>query len=60
MFILIGLDGFIILMIGTNPTFSLTGSIRFIAQFISYEVRFMLIIFRLIILGERYCFNLIV
>jgi len=54
-FILIRLEGFIILLIGwsSNSTFSLMASIRFIAQSISYEARFMLIIFCLIILRER-------
>jgi len=55
MFIFMRLGGFIVLIIGWrfNSMFSLMGSIRFIAQSISYEVRFMLIIFCLIILRER-------
>jgi len=55
-FVLIRLRGFIIIIIGwrSNSIFSLMGAIRFIAQSISYEVRFILIIFSLIILSERY------
>jgi NADH-quinone oxidoreductase subunit H len=50
------LSGFMIIMIGwsSNSIFSLMGAIRFIAQSISYEVRFMLIIFRIMILSESY------
>jgi len=55
-FILMSLSGFMIIMIGwsSNSIFSLMGAIRFIAQSISYEVRFMLIIFRIMILSESY------
>jgi len=52
----------IILIIGwrSNSVFSLIEVIRFIAQSISYEVKFILIIFRLIILRENYSSNLII
>jgi len=55
-FILMSLSGFIIIIIGwsLNSIFSLMGAIRFIARSISYEVRFILIIFRVIILRESY------
>jgi len=38
----------------SNSIFSLIGSIRFISQFISYEVGFILIIYCMMILRERY------
>lgn len=38
----------------SNSIFSLIGSVRFVAQTISYEVRFVLILYILIILRERY------
>jgi len=41
-------------MIGYRSVFSLIEAIRSIAQSISYEVSFILILFRLIILRERY------
>jgi len=55
-FVLIRLRGFIIIIIGwsSNPIFSLIGAIRFIVQSISYEVNFILILFRVIILRESY------
>jgi len=60
-FILIRLGGFIILIIGrrSNSMFSLIGSIRLIAQSISYETRFILIIFCLITLREKYCLGVL-
>jgi NADH:ubiquinone oxidoreductase subunit H len=53
-FIFIRLGGFMIIIIGwrSNSIFSLIGAIRFIAQSISYEVSFILIIFRVIILRD--------
>jgi len=56
MFILIKLRWFIVIIIGwrSNSIFSLIVAIRFIAQSISYEVRFILITFSLIILREGY------
>jgi len=61
-FILIRLSGFMILIIGwrSNSMFSLIDSIRFISQSISYEVRFILIHYCLIILRERYCLGILV
>lgn len=48
--------GYMILLLrwGSNSMFSLIGSMRFVAQTISYEVRFVLILYVLIILRERY------
>jgi NADH:ubiquinone oxidoreductase subunit H len=40
----------------SNSLYSLIGTIRVIAQVLSYEVRFILIILVLIILRERYSF----
>jgi len=55
-FILMRSSGFIIMIIGSssNSIFPLMGASRFIAQSISYEVRFISIIFRVIILSESY------
>lgn len=56
--IIITLIGYIILLIGwrSNSLYSLIGSIRAIAQTLSYEVSFIMIILILIILRERYSF----
>lgn len=56
MVVIIRLLGYFLLLLGwgSNSMFSLIGSIRFVAQSISYEVRFVLILYILIILRERY------
>lgn len=46
--------GLLLLGWGSNSMFSLIGSVRSVAQAISYEVRFVLIFYVLIILRERY------
>lgn len=55
-FAIISLGGYMILIRGwrSNSVYSFIGSIRFIAQIISYEVRFILIIYCLIIMREGY------
>lgn len=60
-FAVIRLGGYIILISGwsSNSVYSLIGSVRFIAQTISYEVRFILIIYCLIIMGERYSLSVL-
>jgi hypothetical protein len=59
-FVLLRLRGFIIIIIGwrSNSVFSLMGAIRFIAQSIFYEVSFMLILFRVMILSYFFFFYL--
>jgi len=51
--------GYIFLLIGwsSNSIYSIIGSVRVIAQTLSYEVRFIIIILILIILRERYSFR---
>lgn len=50
------LIGYALLLLGwgSNSMYSLIGSVRFVAQAISYEVRFVLILYILMILRERY------
>lgn len=50
------LGGYILLLIGwsSNSSYAIIGSLRSIAQVLSYEVRFIIIILVLIILRERY------
>jgi len=57
--IILTLIGYIFLLIGwsSNSNYSIIGSIRVIAQTLSYEVRFIMIILILIILRERYIFG---
>lgn len=56
--IIMSLIGYLLLLIGwsSNSLYSLIGAIRVIAQTLSYEVRFIIIILILIILRERYSF----
>jgi len=57
--IILTLIGYIFLLIGwaSNSIYSIIGSIRVIAQTLSYEVSFIIIILVLIILRERYNFS---
>lgn len=57
-FIILRLRRYVSLILGwsSNSIFSLIGSIRLVAQTISYEVSFILIIYCLIILIERFSF----
>jgi len=57
--IILTLIGYLFLLIGwsSNSIYSIIGSIRVIAQTLSYEVRFIIIILVLIILRERYTFR---
>jgi len=57
--IILTLIGYLFLLIGwsSNSIYSIIGSIRVIAQTLSYEVRFIIIILVLIILRERYSFR---
>lgn len=61
-FAIIRLGGYMILIRGwsSNSVYSFMGSVRFIAQTISYEVSFMLIIYCLMIMGERYSLVMLV
>lgn len=54
--LLMSLRGYIILLIGwsSNSVYSLLGSLRSVAQSLSYEVRFIFIVVIFIILRERY------
>lgn len=56
--IILTLIRYIFLLIGwsSNSRYSIIGAIRVIAQTLSYEVRFIIIILNLIILRERYSF----
>lgn len=58
-FLFMSLGGYRLLMAGwsSNSIYSLIGSIRLVAQAISYEVRFILIIYCVIILMERFSFS---
>lgn len=49
---------YLVILIGwsSNSLYSLVGSIRVVAQTLSYEVRFIMIILVLILLRERYSF----
>lgn len=53
---LIRISGYLLLLIGwsSNSVYSIIGSIRSVAQRVSYEVRFIIIILIIIILSERY------
>lgn len=55
-FVVIRVRGHVLLLIGwsSNSLYSLIGAIRFISQAVSYEVSFMLIVYRLIMLRERF------
>jgi len=57
--LILTLIGYIVLLIGwsSNSTYSMVGAIRVIAQTLSYEVRFIMIILVLIVLGESYVFE---
>lgn len=57
-FVIITLMGYLVMLIGwvSNSLYSIIGSVRVIAQTLSYEVRFIIIILILIILGERFSF----
>lgn len=52
----IGIGGYRILLMGwvSNSSYSMLGSLRSVAQCLSYEVRFIIIIIIFIILSERY------
>lgn len=56
-FIILTIIGYIVLLIGwsSNSVYSIIGSMRVIAQTLSYEVRLIIIILIVIILRERYC-----
>lgn len=56
--LLMTLGGYLIIFMGwsANSVYSMIGSIRSVSQILSYEVRFILIIFVLIIIRERYSF----
>lgn len=55
-FVYIRIGGHVLLLIGwrSNSMYSLIGAIRFVSQAVSYEVSFILIVFRLMILRERF------
>jgi len=57
--IILTLIGYLFLLIGwsSNSIYSIIGSVRVIAQTLSYEVSFIIIILILIILRERYSFG---
>lgn len=57
--LILTLMGYMVLLIGwsSNSTYSIVGAIRAIAQTLSYEVRFIIIIMVLIVLRERYVFE---
>lgn len=54
--LIMGLGGYVILLIGwsSNSSYSLLGSLRSVAQSLSYEVRFIIIILVFILMRERY------
>lgn len=54
--VFISLGGYIIMLVGwrSNSSFSLIGSIRFVSQSVSYEVRFILIIYTVILIRETF------
>lgn len=57
--IILTIIGYIVILIGwsSNSVYSIMGAVRALAQTISYEVRFIIIILVLIILRERYRIN---
>lgn len=56
--LLISIRGYIMIFIGwsSNSIYSIIGSMRSVSQILSYEVRFIFIIFILMIIRERYSF----
>lgn len=56
MVLFIGIRGYRILLMGwvSNSSYSILGSLRSVAQCLSYEVRFIIIIITFMILSERY------
>lgn len=54
--IILTIMGYIFILIGwsSNSVYSMVGAVRALAQTVSYEVRFIIIILVLIILRERY------
>ncbi|RLU14644.1 nad1 (mitochondrion) [Ooceraea biroi] len=56
MFLLMSLSSYMLLMMGwsSNSSYSMLGVIRLIAQIISYEVSFILIVFCVVILSESF------
>lgn len=61
LFIFLRLGGYILILTGwvANSSFSLIGSIRFVSQSVSYEVRFILIIYMVILISESFSLRLI-
>lgn len=57
-FVVMTLIGYLVILIGwfSNSLYSIIGAMRVVAQTLSYEVRFIMIILVLIILGERFSF----
>nr|UEK75917.1 NADH dehydrogenase subunit 1 [Meranoplus bicolor] len=57
-FVVMTLMGYMVILMGwsSNSLYSLVGSVRVIAQMLSYEVSFIMIILILMILGESYSF----
>lgn len=56
LFVFLRLGGYIVMLVGwrANSSFSLIGSIRFVSQSVSYEVRFILIIYMVILISESF------
>lgn len=61
LFVFSRLGGYIVILVGwrSNSSFSLMGSIRFISQAVSYEVRFILIIYVVILIRESFSLRVI-
>lgn len=56
LFVFLRLMGYMVILVGwsSNSCYSMIGSVRFISQSISYEVRFILIIYVTMLLGETF------
>lgn len=61
LFVFLRLGGYTVILVGwsSNSSFSLMGSIRFISQSVSYEVRFILIIYIVILIRESFSLGVI-